>query len=132
VRWTRQKFSHEDIAWGEAHRIRLGDLDLPATGANGIYGLFHNVQFGEAPDGKRVVGSIERGRPMVGGGDGWIFAVEFSKPLIAYSLLAYGQTTSTASKHSADQALLFAKGQFKRVWFTEAEIKANLEREYRP
>ena len=69
---------------------------------------------------------------MVGGGDGWIFAVEFSKPLKAYSLLAYGQTSNTASKHSTDQAPLFAKGQFKRVWFTEAEIKANLEREYQP
>jgi acyl-homoserine-lactone acylase len=132
VRWTRQKFGSESVAWGDAHRIRLGDLDLPATGASGTYGLFHVVQFGEAPDGKRVVGTIERGKLMAGGGDGWIFAVEFSKPLIAYSLLAYGQTTNTASKHSTDQAPLFAKGQFKRVRFTEAEIKANLEREYRP
>ena len=132
VRWTRQKFGNENVAWGEAHRIRLGGLDLPATGANGIYGLFHNVQFGEAPDGKRVVGTIERGKPMAGGGDGWIFAVEFTKPLTAWSLLAYGETTNPASKHGSDQAPLFAKGQFKRVWFTEAEIKANLEREYRP
>lgn len=132
VRWTRQKFGSENVTWGDAHRIRLGDLDLPATGANGIYGLFHNVQFGEAPDGKRVVGTIERGKPMAGGGDGWIFVVEFTKPLTAYSLLAYGQTTNTASKHSTDQAVSFAKGQFKRIWFTEAEIKANLEREYRP
>ncbi len=132
VRWTRQRFGAENVAWGDAHRIRLGDLDLPATGANGIYGLFHNMQFGEAPDGKCVVGTIERGKPMVGGGDGWIFAVEFSKPMTAYSLLAYGETTNPASKHSTDQAPLFAKGQFKRIWFTEAEIKANLEREYRP
>ena len=132
VRWTRQKFGNENVAWGEAHRIRLGDVDLPATGASGTYGLFHVVQFGEAPDGKRVVGTINRDKPMVGGGDGWIFAVEFSKPLKAYSLLAYGETSNTASKHSTDQAPLFAKGQFKRVWFTEAEIKANLEREYHP
>jgi acyl-homoserine-lactone acylase len=132
VRWTRKAFGSENVAWGDAHRIRLGALDLPATGANGIYGLFHNVTFSEAPDGKRVVGTIEPGKPLVGGGDGWIFVVEFSKPLVAYSLLAYGETTNPASKHSTDQAPLFAKGQFKRVWFTEADIKANLEREYRP
>jgi acyl-homoserine-lactone acylase len=132
VRWTRQKFGSDNVAWGEVHRIRLGNLDLPATGASGAYGLFHVVGFSEAPDGKRVIGTVERGKPMVGGGDGWMFAVEFTKPLVAYSLLAYGQTTNPASKHSADQAPLFAKGQFKRVRFTESEIKANLEREYRP
>ena len=29
---------------------------------------------------------------MQGGGDGWVFVVEFSKPLKAYSVLAYGET----------------------------------------
>ncbi len=88
--------------------------------------------FGQAPDGKRVMGVVEHGKPMVGGGDGWTFAVEFSKPVVAYSLTAYGQTTNPASKHSTDQVKLFAKHQYKRAWFTEAEIKANLEREYKP
>lgn len=132
VRWTRQNYGAEDVAWGDVHRIRLGDVDLPANGAGGEYGLFHVVGYGEAPDGKRVVGRIERGGPLVGGGDGFIFAVEFSRPLRAYSLLAYGQTTNPASKHSTDQAPLFARRQLKRVWFTEAEIRANLEREYHP
>jgi acyl-homoserine-lactone acylase len=132
VRWTRQTYGAESVAWGQAHRIRLGDLDLPANGASGEYGLFHVVQFGQAPDGKRVVGTVEKNRPMVGGGDGWIFAVEFTQPVTAYSLLAYGQTTNPASKHSTDQVKLYAAHQFKRAWFTEAEIKANLEREYRP
>ncbi len=132
VRWTRQTFGSETVAWGDVHRIRLGDLDLPATGASGNYGLFRVAGFGQAPDGKRVMGTIERGKQMVGGGDGWTFAVEFSKPVLAYSLTGYGQTTNPASKHSTDQARLFANHQYKRAWFDEAEIKANLEREYRP
>jgi len=32
----------------------------------------------------------------------------------------------------ADQSPLFARRQLKPVWFDEAEIRANLEREYRP
>lgn len=132
VRWTRRTYGAEDVRWGDVHRIRLGDLDLPATGADGAYGLFHVVTFRQTPDGKRVVGTVAPGKPMVGGGDGFVFAVEFSRPPRAYSLLAYGQTSDRTSRHSTDQASLFAKGQFKPVRFTEAEIKANLEREYHP
>ena len=59
-------------------------------------------------------------------------ADEFSRPVVAYSLTAYGQTTNPASKHSTDQVKLFATHQYKRAWFSEAEIKAHLERENRP
>jgi acyl-homoserine-lactone acylase len=132
VRWTRRTYGAEDVKWGDVHRIRLGATDLPATGADGIYGLFHVVVFRPAPDGKRVVGSLAPGKPLVGGGDGFMFAVEFSRPPRAYTLLAYGETSNLASRHSTDQAGLFARGQFKPVRFSEADIKANLEREYRP
>lgn len=132
VRWTRRTYGAEDVKWGDVHRIRLGAVDLPATGADGAYGLFHVVVSREAPDGKRVVGTLTPGKPMVGGGDGFMFAVEFSSPPRAFSLLAYGETSNPASRHSTDQAGLFARGQFKPVRFTEADIKANLEREYHP
>ncbi len=122
VRWTRQNYGAEDVAWGDVHRIRLGDLDLPASGAPGEYGLFRVMGFTRAADGKR----------LATGGDGWIMAIEFSKPVRAYSVLAYGQTSNTASPHSTDQARLFAGHEFKKVWFTETEIQANLERSYRP
>ncbi|HWQ34178.1 MAG TPA: hypothetical protein VNQ79_15125 [Blastocatellia bacterium] len=42
------------------------------------------------------------------------------------------QTTNSESKQSRDQIGLFAAHQYKRIWFSEVEIKANLEREYRP
>ena len=132
VVWTRETFGAEDVAWGEVHRIRLGDVDLPADGSSGGYGLFRVVQFVEAEDGKRVVGRIEPGGPLVGGGDGWIFVVEFSTPIRAYSLLAHGQTTDLASPHSTDQVRLYANHELKRAWFTEEEISANLELSYRP
>lgn len=132
VRWTRKTYGSENVAWGEVHRLRLGDLDLPVGGESGLYGLFRVVTFAAAPDGKLVVGTVERGKPMQGGGDGWVFAVEFSKPIVAYSVLAYGETSNAASKHSTDQAELFANEGFKKALFSEAEIKANLERSYHP
>jgi acyl-homoserine-lactone acylase len=132
VRFTRKTYGAADVKWGDVNRIRLGDVDLPATGADGKYGLFHVVVCMPVPGGKRVVGTVAPGKPMVGGGDGFTFAVEFSKPPRAYTLLAYGETSNPASKHSTDQAALFAKGQYKPARFTEEDIKANLEREYRP
>ncbi|MFN0121688.1 MAG: penicillin acylase family protein, partial [Blastocatellia bacterium] len=56
----------------------------------------------------------------------------FTKPVTAWSVLAYGQTSDLKSKHSADQLRLFANHLYKRAWHSEADIKANLEREYRP
>ena len=50
----------------------------------------------------------------------------------SWSVLAYGQTTRQDSPHSRDQLRLFASHQLRRAWFTEPDIKANLERSYRP
>lgn len=132
VRWTREKYGSANVAWGEVHRLRLGELDLPVGGESGLYGLFRVMGFGDAPDGKRVIGSVEKGKPFVGGGDGWVFAVEFSRPVVAYSILPYGNTSDLRSPASTAQAKLFASGKYKKVWFTEEEIKSNLDRAYRP
>ncbi len=132
VVWTRQKYGREDIAWGEVHRFRFKGIDLPADGADGKYGAFRVVGFSEMPDGKRLAGWTSDEEPLVGRGDGWVLAVEFGKPVKAFSVLAYGQTTNSNSKHSRDQIELFTTHRYKPVWFTEAQIQANLEREYRP
>lgn len=132
VRWTRQKYGAEDVAWGDVRRFRFGALDLPADGASGNYGLFRVVQFSERPDGKQVAGQVQENEPPVGFGDAWIIAVEFVKPVRAFSLVAYGQTTRSDSTHSADQIRLFAGHQLRPVWFTEADLKAHLEKEYHP
>ena len=132
VRWTRETYGSETIAWGQVHRFRFKDVDLPGDGATGALGAFRVMGFRQLPDGKRVAGWISANEPLQGFGDGWVIAVEFSKPVKAHSVLAYGQTTNPTSKHSRDQIGLFANHEYKRVWFSESEIKANLESEYRP
>jgi len=132
VKWTRETFGSESVAWGQVHRFRFKDVDLPGDGADGAQGAFRVMGFRTAPNGKRVAGWVSSNEPLIGFGDGWVIVVEFSNPVKAFSVLAYGQTTNPASKHSSDQIALFANHEYKRVWFSEAEIKANLETEYRP
>jgi acyl-homoserine-lactone acylase len=132
VEWTRTTYGTADVAWGDVHRLQHKDIDLPADGASGVYGLFRVMGFRQLPNGKRIAGWVEDGQPLAGFGDGWVLAVEFSRPLVAYSVLAYGQTTNSRSPHSRDQIRLFANHSYKRIWFRESEIKANLERSYSP
>lgn len=132
VSWTRKTFGAADIAWGEVHRFRFKNIDLPADGAGGAYGVFRVLGFQQNSDGKRIAGWQSDEAPLIGFGDAWVLAVEFSRPVVAYSVLAYGQTTKSSSPHSRDQIGLFVNHSYKRVWFTEAEIKTNLERSYQP
>jgi acyl-homoserine-lactone acylase len=116
------RFGSWDVPWGDVHRIRAGDLDLPVGGCASALGCF------------RVLGYVtdEDGKFKVARGDGWVLAVEFSDPPRAYSVLAYGNSNRAGSPHYYDQARLFAENRMKRVAFTEEEIEGDLVDRYRP
>jgi acyl-homoserine-lactone acylase len=97
-------------------------VDVPVAGCSGVLGCFRVLTFRDEPDGKRAVT----------GGDGWVLAVEFGRVPRAYSVLAYGQSARPDSPHHADQAAMFARGEMKRVVFTEADIRRATVRRYRP
>ena len=122
VALTLEKYGTLDLPWGEVHRLRHGDLDLPVGGGPSGLGCFRVLGFREGDDGKQ---KIQRG-------DGWVFAVEFSNPPKAYSILGYGQSAKEESPHHTDQAELFAKNKMKKVAFTEKEIRKSIIREYSP
>jgi acyl-homoserine-lactone acylase len=130
---VRQQHGSETVAWGDIHRFRFGDIDLPGDGAAGRLGVFRVVTFDALADGSRVAGHVGVGQPLAGFGDAWVLLVHFTRPVVtARSLLAYGQTTNLTSPHSHDQIELFAGHRLRPVWFTEEAIAANLERRYRP
>ncbi|MBI3048704.1 MAG: penicillin acylase family protein [Acidobacteria bacterium] len=129
---VRQQYNSERVAWGDVHRFRMGDIDLPGDGAPGRYGVFRVLAFEQAADGARVAGRRSPDEPLAGFGDAWILLVHFTRPVTAWSVLAYGQTTDLASPHSRDQIRLFAEHRLRPVWFSDEAIAANLERRYRP
>lgn len=122
VEETTRRHGSYDVAWGNVHRVRMGATDEPVGGCGGALGCFRVLNFRNDPDGKR----------SVIGGDGWVLAVEFTDVPKAYSVLAYGQSAIPGSPHYGDQAAMFARGEFKRVAFTEHDIEAATIRRYRP
>lgn len=104
------------------HRLRRGDLDLPANGCTAALGCFRVLWYEDTDDGKR----------QAIGGDGWQIIVEFSNPPKAYSILVYGQTPDESSPHHTDQLELFANSKMKKVAFTEKDVNESKIREYQP
>ena len=129
---VRSQFGSEQVPWGAVNRYRFGDLELAGDGGAGRHGVYRVVGFDPAGDGRRVAGNLGQGRPLAGFGDAWVLLVHFTRPVTAWSVLAYGQTTNLQSPHSRDQIWLFANQALRAVWFSEQDIAAHLERRYFP
>ena len=122
VTQMKQKYNTLEIAWGDLHRLRRGNLDVPIGGATGEFGAFRIVGYRQDKDGKFVAS----------GGDSYVLAVEFTSPPTAYSIVAYSTTDDPKSPHHNDQSALFAQEKWKRAWFSEEDIAKNLEKSYKP
>jgi acyl-homoserine-lactone acylase len=75
------------------------------------------------------------GRIQNNTGDSFVELVEWDKQgnVKGFSIHQFGSATLDASSpHYADQAPLFVQRQLKPVWLDEADIRAHLEREYKP
>lgn len=110
------------VPWGDVQRLRHGDVDLPIAGGPDV---LHAV-YGELGDDGRIVGHA---------GDSYVLRVAWDAAgeLTSHSIHQFGSATrDESSSHYADQSELFVRRQMKPVWMDEAEIRAHLEREYRP
>lgn len=122
VEETRRRFGSWDVAWGDVHRVRRGDVDVPVGGCGGDLGCYRILNFRDDEDGKRIVT----------GGDGWVIAVEFGEEPRAYTVLGYGQSTDPESPWHANQAEMFAANRMKPVLWSERDIQAATVQRYRP
>jgi acyl-homoserine-lactone acylase len=111
-----------DTAWGEVHRVVRGRVDAPVSGCEAAMGCFRTLSFSPSEDGRQIADR----------GDGWILAVEFGTVPTAYSVLAYGESARASSPHFDDQAALFARGEMKRIVFTDEDIARAAVRRYHP
>jgi len=119
---VNQRFGDTNVAWGDVHRIRKPGTDLPVAGGPGTMGCFRVLDFRQDADGKLAANT----------GDSFVFAVEFSEPPRAFTVLAYSQSNVPGTPHFADQAPLFSANRMKPAAFTESEIAAQLIKTYRP
>jgi acyl-homoserine-lactone acylase len=119
---TARRFGKWDVAWGDVHRVRRGNVDVPVGGCSGALGCFRVLVF--RPDSS--------GHLIANGSDGWILAVEFGDVPRAYSVLAYGESPREDSPWFSDQAEMFARGELKKVAFLPRDIERDLVVRYRP
>ena len=115
---VKRRYGALDVPWGEVHRLRRDDVDLPANGGSGSLGIFRVTGYREAADGCFVAAS----------GDSYVALTEFDNPVRAKALTVYGNASQPGSPHRIDQMELFSKKQLRDVWLTREEIEAHLEK----
>jgi acyl-homoserine-lactone acylase len=123
------------IAWGDLNRHQVRDLrssqpfsderpSLPLAGADSnLVGSMLMAASAKVPDNSLRYGQF---------GNTYVSIVEFGDRVRSVSVVPYGQSKNPDSPHFADQAALFAAGEFKPAWFYLEDIKKNLERAYHP
>lgn len=118
----KRRYGSIDVTWGEVHRVRRGNVDVPVGGCGNDLGCFRVLGYTRANDGKLAASA----------GDGWVLAIEFGDTPRAYSVLAYGESSMPSSPWFSDQAEMFAKGEMKKVAFTTADVEKAAVVRYRP
>jgi acyl-homoserine-lactone acylase len=122
AQWLKDHHGRLEVPWQEVLRLRRGAADL---GLGGGPDLLRAVYPERTKDG-RLRGIV---------GDSLILFVEWDRQgrLRSRSIHNHGSATrDQRSPHFADQSPLFARQELKPVWMDEAEVRAHLEREYRP
>lgn len=122
AQYLKDSHGRIDVPWHDVNRLIRGDLDI---GLGGGPDILHAI-YGRKSDS---------GIWTAGAGDSFILmaAWDSTGAVWSQSIHQFGSATQDeSSPHYSDQALLFAQRKLKPVWMDLTDIKANLERAYRP
>ncbi|MCU1290084.1 MAG: peptidase penicillin amidase [Acidobacteria bacterium] len=120
--------------WGEINRFQrlTGDIvqpfsdaapSLPVGFTSGNWGSL--ASFGAAPtrSTKKWYGTS---------GNSFVAVVEFGKKVRARAITAGGESGDPKSPHFNDQALRYAKGDLREVYFYSTQLKGHVKKKYAP
>jgi penicillin amidase len=122
------------VAWGEITRLQRIDesrneefldsrLSIPVRGVNGNDGAVFTLYAAPIPGQKRRYGVA---------GASYVSVVEFGPRVRALSIHTFGASGDPKSPHFMDQAVLYARGEFKPSWLRLDDIGTNIAVSYRP
>ncbi|MEO0399531.1 MAG: penicillin acylase family protein [Pseudomonadota bacterium] len=114
VQKTRDKHGDPRVAYGDVVRLRLGDRDYPASGAEGAYGAYRVIDTFSDGQGKKVAY----------GGESFVAVIEFGERVRAVGNLTYGNTSDPSSPFFAHGLELYAEGQLRPMLFYDADVAA--------
>jgi len=131
-----QEFGTIQVPWGNINRLQrpkpgkgmmafsdsLSSLPVPGADADFVGDIFafYGVKL---PKSHYLYGVA---------GDGYVSVVQLSPHIKAWSVVPWGESNDPKSSHYFDQAPLYARGQFKRAWFTLKEVKEHSAFAYHP
>jgi acyl-homoserine-lactone acylase len=115
---TRAKYGAIDRVFGEVSRFKLGDVDVPGDGHVGGLGPFRVLTWGPLD---------ASGHRYPQHGETWIGLIEFTTPVKAYGLMAYGNSRQPGSAHRSDQLGLLSQHGLRELWLQRAQVEAHTE-----
>jgi len=127
-------FGSWEVPWGEVNRYQRlnGDIEqdfndaapsIPVVFASSRWGSLASFGSRTYPGTKRMYGTS---------GNSFVAVVEFADHLRAKAITVGGLNSNPDSPHFADQAAMYARGEFRDVLFYREDVEANLERRYAP
>ena len=122
VEETTRRYGHFDVAWGDVHRVRRGNVDVPVGGCASDLGCFRVLTYRDDPDGKRVATGRTAGSSPSNS------AISRARTRCWRTARARDRTR----RSSADQAEMFARGELKPVAWSERDIAQQTVDRYRP
>jgi acyl-homoserine-lactone acylase len=120
--------------WGDINRFQrlTGDIvqpfndagaSIPVPFTSAIWGSLASFGARPYPGTKKWYGTS---------GNSFVAVVEFGDKVRARAVTAGGESGTPGSKHFNDEAERYASGNLRDVYFYPADVKAHMEREYRP
>ena len=129
-----REFGRWQVPWGEVNRFqRISPLidppysdtspSIPVPFASSAYGSL--AAFGASPKPGTV-------KWYGTSGNSFVAVVEFGPRVRAHAVTAGGESGHPESPHFDDEALRYASGALRNVYFWPDELKGHTEREYHP